>query len=390
MEPILSFGGADITILELIIGALLALIGLLVGLFARRRSGPDPISLRLQEELGAMRAEQTALQGRLAQMSEDTAKRGDLFQKSLDERLSSMTERMGRSLSEQSERSALHLKGLHTRLEVIDRAQANIKELAGEVSGLQSILSNKQSRGAFGEQQMQNLISQLLPPNAYSFQQTLSNRSRVDALIHLPGEHLDVAVDSKFPLESWQRLTNADNTPHIDAARKQFARDCLTHIKAIADKYLITGETYEVAIMFVPSEAIFAELHTFHQDSVINTGFNRRVVVVSPTTFMATLHTMNSVIKDAAVQEQAALIKRELVKLKTNIGLLDDRIKKLQKRYTGMGNDLKDIDISAGKIMKNASTIERVEIETPASQKGQSGGSSGVDLQPPHSSSNLL
>jgi DNA recombination protein RmuC len=363
MEPVLSFGGADITILEIVIGALLVLTGLLVGLFARSKpSGPDPVSLRLQEELSAMRAAQSALQGRLAQMSEDTAKRGDLFQKSLDDRLSNMTERVGRSLTEQTERNAVHLKGLNERLEVIDRAQANIKELAGEVSGLQSILSNKQSRGAFGEKQMQALIEQFLPSRSYSFQYTLSNKNRPDAVIHLPGDHLDVVVDCKFPLEAWQRLVAHENTPEEDTARRQFARDCASHIRAISEKYLIAGETHEVALMFLPSEAIYAELHARFQ-KVVDEGFRRRVVIVSPTTFMATLHTMRAVLKDAVMQEQAGVILKEVSVLLKDTERLEERVGRMIAQYRTLGKTLNEVETSTGKIVKRAANIETLEID---------------------------
>lgn len=380
MEPVFSIGGAGITVLEIVIGILMALAGLLVGIITRPKPKADPIAQRLQEELSAMREAQSALQGRLSQMSEDTAKRGDLFQKSLDERLSSMTERMGRTLSEQTERNSTHLKSLNARLELIDRAQANIKELAGEVSGLQSILSNKQARGAFGETQMQALIEQYLPSRSYSFQFTLSNRSRPDAVIHMPGEHLDVVIDSKFPLEAWQRLVEQENTPTEDAARRQFARDCSGHIKVISEKYLIAGETHEVALMFLPSEAIYAELHA-RFPKVIEDGFQRRVMIVSPTTFMATLHTMRAVLKDAAMQEQAGVILKEVSVLLKDANRLDERLSRVLSQYKTLGKSLDDVEISTGKITKRASQIENLELDDGADADGALPASTGSSSQ---------
>ncbi|WP_189496826.1 DNA recombination protein RmuC [Algimonas arctica] len=360
MEPILTYGPIDLTALELVCGMVLLLLGLWFGSLLRPKDDAT------KSELMAMRGQQAELQGRLAQLSEEQAQRGDLFQKSLDERLATMTERVGRSITEQSETSAGHLKRLDTRLEVIDRAQANIKELASEVSGLQSILSNKQSRGAFGEKQMQSLIEQFLPARTYSFQQTLSNRARVDALIHLPGDHLDVAVDSKFPLEAWQRLIASEDTvvgeaDNRDTAKRQFAVDCTKHIKDIAAKYLLPGETHEIALMFLPSEAIYAELHS-RFPKVIERGFTDRVMIVSPTTFMATLHTMNAVLKDAAMREQATVILDEVTKISADVRRLDDRIAKLQSHYDGGLEMMRQARISTDKITRRADRIEQLEL----------------------------
>lgn len=355
MEPVTTFSGADVTVLEIVIGLALLLLGMVFGAMFKRDGST-------KTELMAMRGQQAELQGRLAQLSDEQAQRGDLFQKSLDERLAAMTDRVGRSLSEQSEKSAGHLKQLDTRLEVIDRAQANIKELAGEVSGLQSILSNKQSRGAFGEKQMQSLIEQFLPARTYSFQQTLSNRARVDALIHLPGDHLDVAVDSKFPLEAWQRLVASDETMNNEFARREFAADCTKHIKDIAAKYLLPGETHDIALMFLPSEAIYAELHS-RFPKVIERGFTDRVMIVSPTTFMATLHTMNAVLKDAAMREQATVILDEVTKICTDVRRLDERIGKLQSHYDGGMEMMRQARISTDKITRRAERIEQLDLE---------------------------
>lgn len=356
MEPVLTFGAIELTVLEILLGVALLLLGLWIGSWLRPKDNTT------KSELMAMRGQQAELQGRLAQLSEEQAQRGDLFQKSLDERLAAMADRVGRSISEQTEKSAVHLKQLDTRLEVIDRAQANIKALAGEVSGLQSILSNKQSRGAFGEKQMQSLIEQFLPARTYSFQQTLSNRARVDALIHLPGDHLDVAVDSKFPLEAWQRLVASDDMINSDAARRQFAVDCTKHIRDIAAKYLIPGETHEIALMFLPSEAIYAELHS-RFPKVIERGFTDRVMIVSPTTFMATLHTMNAVLKDAAMREQATVILDEVSKISADVRRLDERIGKLQSHYDGGLEMMRQARISTDKITRRADRIEQLDLD---------------------------
>ena len=312
MEPIVSYSGLELTLVEIILGAALLLLGALLTLiFARRDNGAR--EAKLENHLAQMTQRQTELQGRLAQMAEDSATRETQLRESLDTRLNTVSERVGKSLTDTQERNSANLKQLHERLALIDRAQKNIETLSGEVSGLQSLLSNKQSRGAFGEKQMQDLIANYLPKNGYSFQHTLSNGKRVDALIHLPGDQGDVAIDSKFPMEAWRRLTEADNTPAEAQAAKEFARDVLVHIKAVAEKYLVFGETHDVAMLFLPSEAIYAELHA-NFPQVIEKGFSQKVMIVSPTTFMATLHTMRAVMKDAAMREQAHIIQREVAK----------------------------------------------------------------------------
>ena len=367
MEPLISYSGLDLTLVEIILGAALLLLGALVTLiFARRGNGAR--EAKLENHLSQMTERQTELQGRLAQMAEDSATRETQLRESLDSRLNKVSERVGQSIEATQERNSTSLKQLHERLALIDRAQKNIETLSGEVSGLQSLLSNKQSRGAFGEKQMQDLIANYLPANGYSFQHTLSNGKRVDALIHLPGDQGDVAIDSKFPMEAWRRLTEADNTPDEAQAAKDFARDVLVHIKSVAEKYLIFGETHDVAMLFLPSEAIYAELHA-NFPQVIEKGFSQKVMIVSPTTFMATLHTMRAVMKDAAMREQAHIIQREVGMMAKDVSLLDDRVAKLQSHFNQSNEDIRKIRISTEKITKRADKIESLDVqeETPAS-----------------------
>jgi len=364
MEPLVSYSGLELTLVEFILGAALLLLGALITLIFARR-GNDAREKKLESHLSQMTERQTELQGRLAQMAEDSATRETQLRESLDTRLNTVSERVGKSLSDTQERNSENLKQLHERLALIDRAQKNIETLSGEVSGLQSLLSNKQSRGAFGEKQMQDLISNYLPKNGYSFQHTLSNGKRVDALIHLPGDQGDVAIDSKFPMEAWRRLTEADNTEHEAQAGKDFARDVLKHIKDIADRYLIFGETHDVAMLFLPSEAIYAELHA-NFPQVIEKGFSQKVMIVSPTTFMATLHTMRAVMKDAAMREQAHIIQREVGMMAKDVSLLDERVAKLQTHFNQTGEDIRKIRISTEKITKRADKIESLDVQEEA------------------------
>jgi len=355
MEPIIEAGNFSITLIELVGALALILLTVLITLFLTRKS-----SQILGSHLTQMNRQQSELQGRLSQMAEDAAQRETKFRESLDQRLDNVSERVGKSIVDTQERNSENLKQLHERLALIDRAQKNIETLSGEVSGLQNLLSNKQARGAFGEKQMQDLITDYLPANAYSFQATLSNKKRVDALIHMPGEQGDVAIDSKFPLESWRRLTEAENTPEEIAARRDFARDVQVHIKDIANKYLIFGETHDVAMMFLPSEAVYAELHT-HFPKVIEAGFKQKVMIVSPTTFMATLHTMRAVMKDAAMREQAHIIQKEVGLMAKDVTLLDQRVTKLQQHFNQSTEDIRQIRISTEKITKRADKIDALE-----------------------------
>ncbi len=359
MEPIISYSGLEISLAELILGAALMLLGALIAIAFTRKGGA-----RMDAYLGDMNKQHAELQGRLSQYSIDAAKREANLQDNLNLRLDQMTQNVGKSLSETQERSSQNLKALHERLALIDRAQKNIETLSSEVSGLQSILSNKQSRGAFGEKQMQDLIENFLPPNAYSFQETLSNGKRVDALIHLPGDQGHVAVDSKFPMESWRRLAGAETDADKLTTAREFRRDITIHIKAIAGKYLIFGETYEIALMFLPSEAIYAELHTNFSD-LVEKGFVQKVMIVSPTTFMATLHTMRAVMKDAAMREQAHIIQKEVGVLADDVRRLSERTTKLQTHFKQASKDVDDILISSSKITGRADKIGQLDLPTP-------------------------
>jgi DNA recombination protein RmuC len=361
MEPIVEFSGASITLTEILLAALLVLIAIILTALIMRR-GKSAETRELKRHLGEMRSEQSNLQGRLSQFAEDSERRDANFADVLDTRLAGVSDRVGRSLELAQTRTGENLSKLNERLSLIDQAQSNIKALAGEVSSLQSVLSNKQARGAFGEKQMQDLIRAFLPTRAFTFQHTLSNNTRVDALIHMPEGHGDVAVDSKFPLESWRRMIEAEGSFETKAAKSDFRADVLRHIRDIARKYLIEGETYELALLFLPSDAIFSEVHS-HFDDVIDKGFSQRVVVVSPTTFMATLHTMQAVMNDAEIQKNAALIKREVSVMSEDVARLGERVARLQKHFRQADQDISDIQISTRKITTRAKKIGKVEFE---------------------------
>jgi DNA recombination protein RmuC len=312
------------------------------------------------------------LQGRLAQMSDSQAAtqaaaaerlqaQERVLTRNLEERLADFGKRVGDRLQEQTTQATRSLTDLRERLAVIDAAQKNITALSSQVVGLQDILSNKQARGAFGEIQMQDLVQATLPPSAYSFQATLNGGSRVDCLLLLPNPPGPIALDAKFPLESYRALREARDEAATAVARRQFATALRTHARSIAEKYIVAGETADSALMFLPSEAVYAELHAGFPN-LVEECFRARVWVVSPTTLMATLTTVRAVLKDVRLLEQSHLIQAELHRLMDDIGRLDERAGKLQRHFEQAGEDLRQIRISTEKVGKRAERIEELQI----------------------------
>jgi DNA recombination protein RmuC len=226
---------------------------------------------------------------------------------------------------------------------------------------LKDILSNKQARGAYGQAQMEAIIRDALPVGMYEFQCTLSNRSRPDCVIRLPGTANAIVIDSKFPLECFQALKCASTEDEKKGSIARVRADVLKHVKDIADKYLIVGEVQPPAMMFVPSESIYAELHDGFSD-VIQKAQREQVVIVSPNILMLAVNTVQTVLKDARMREQASQIQKEVGALMKDVGLLADRVEKLQRHFNQADGDLKDILISAGKITARGERIEKVEL----------------------------
>ncbi len=281
--------------------------------------------------------------------------------KTLDERLSNLTHRMGEGLLEQTKSTAKHMSTLAERLAVIDTAQKNIMDLSEQMVGLQDILSNKQTRGAFGEVQLNMLVTNALPPSAYSFQETLSNGKRVDCLLHLPNPPGSICIDSKFPLESYQALQASENDQDKLIASRAFKAAVQKHIKDINEKYILPGETAESALMFLPSESIYAELHANFTD-VVEQSYRAKVWIVSPTTLMATLNTVRAVLKDARMREEAGRIQKEVMILMDDVGRLDKRVENLDRHFTQTHKDIRDIQITTGKITKRGERIEEIQL----------------------------
>ncbi len=282
----------------------------------------------------------------------------------MEERLTDFSKRVGDRLQESSTRSHNALADLRERLAVIDRAQKNITELSTQVVGLQDILSNKQARGSFGEIQLKDLVETILPPSAYAFQATLGNGRRADCLLKLPNPPGPIAIDSKFPLESYEALRTATDDTARTRARRQLSADLRTHIQDIAQRYIVPGETAESALMFLPSEAVYAELHASLRN-VVEESYRARVWIVSPTTLMATLNTMRAVLKDVQMRKQTGVIQIEVIRLLEDVTRLDERAGKLQRHFEQAGDDLRQIRISTDKVTRRGLRIEELEFEEP-------------------------
>jgi DNA recombination protein RmuC len=312
------------------------------------------------------------LQGRLAQMSQSQVAtqatvverlqaQERILTRSLEERLGELGQRVGDRLQEQTTQATKSLSELRERLAVIDAAQKNITELSSQVVGLQDILANKQARGAFGEIQMQDLVRGALPPSAYSFQATLGAGVRVDCLLLLPNPPGAIALDAKFPLESYRALREARDEAALAQARRQFSIALKAHVRAIAEKYIVPGETADSALMFLPSEAVYAELHA-NFPALVEESFRSRVWIVSPTTLMATLTTVRAVLKDVHLREQAHIIQGELRRLLDDVSRLDERVAKLQRHFEQATEDVRQIRISTEKVGKRAERIEELQV----------------------------
>mgnify|MGYP002725706309 CR=1 FL=1 len=336
---------------SLLIIAMIIVVVVAAAAFMAGRRGNGESSEDLERILRA----QDTLSGRMQQS-----------ESSLNERLEALTKRLGDGLTHQTEKTGEQLKGLHERLAVIDSAQKNITDLSQQMVGLQDILSNKQARGAFGEIQLQDLITATLPPSAYDFQVTLSNGKRADCLLTLPNPPGAIAIDSKFPLESFEKLRNAGDDQAKTQAEREFRDAVRKHVIDIAERYIIAGETAESALMFLPSEAVYAELHANFRN-VVEESFKRRVWIVSPTTLMATLNTVRAILKDARMREQAGVIQEEVIKLLEDVGRLDKRVANLQGHFELASKDIHEIRVSSDKVSKRGEKIDNLQFddETP-------------------------
>lgn len=311
-------------------------------------NGQAQLAQTLEQRLATV---QQQMQDRLA----DNAMRS---QRSMTE----LQDRMRESLHGNSKQTTTSLTQLQERLAAIDRAQDNITKLSGDVLSLQDILSNKQTRGAFGEIQLRDIVSKALPSDSYAMQYTLSNGKRADCLIHLPNPPGPIVIDSKFPLEAYEALRAADNDHAMKLAVAQMKVAVKKHINDISEKYIIEGETADGALMFLPSEAVYAELHANFPE-LVRAGFDARVWIVSPTTCMATLNTMRAILKDARMREQAGEIRKMLRNLHRDVELVVERAGKLETHFDQARRDVEGISTAAERAGKRAAKLDNFDFE---------------------------
>ena len=305
---------------------------------------------------------QQQLAGGLSHVSEAAAKSQAQMLQLMEKRLADVSGKMQENLQGSAQRTAKSLGELQQRLQAIDKAQENITKLSGDVLSLQDILSNKQTRGAFGEIQLKDIVSKALPADSYAWQATLSNGKRADCLIHLPNPPGPIVIDSKFPLEAYEALRNAETQEQLTRAAQAMRASVRTHIKAISERYILEGETADGALMFVSSEAVYAELHANFPE-LVREGFAARVWIVSPTTCMATLNTMRAILKDARMREQAGAIRKMLRQLHRDVELVVERVDKLNTHFHQARGDLEGIGVAAERAGKRAAKLDNFDFE---------------------------
>ncbi|WP_417268301.1 DNA recombination protein RmuC [Celeribacter baekdonensis] len=372
MDKITEAGLALDQMMILIFGGIAALVLIMVILLfvsvrrsgaAMRMSGPMMQQMgRLGQTVQHLSDGQHQLAGGLQHVSEAQAAAQSHMIQMMEKRLSDVSLAMSENLQGSARRTAHSLGELQQRLETIDKAQANIEKLSGNVLSLQDILSNKQTRGAFGEIQLNDIVSKALPKDSYTLQATLSNGRRADCLIHLPNPPGPIVVDSKFPLEAYEALRRADTQWELNEAAKMMRTSVKKHISDISEKYILEGETADGALMFLPSEAVYAELHANFPE-LVREGFDKKVWIVSPTTCMATLHTMRAILKDARMREQAGAIRKELSLLSGDVERLGQRVGNLDRHFGQASKDLEEIKISAEKAGKRANRLDNFDFE---------------------------
>ena len=348
-----------------IIFLVVILVIFVVRIAIRSSYSTDPLIKQMEsisERVQLIGDGQQQLAGGLTHVSESQAAQQSNMIKLMEARLAAVQEQMSLNLNSSAKNTAKSLGELQQRLVTIDKAQDNIQKLSGDVLSLQDILSNKQTRGAFGEIQLQEIVSKALPSDAYDWQVTLSNGKRADCLIHLPNPPGPIVIDSKFPLEAYEALRNASTDWEANEAAKFMRTSVRAHIKAISEKYILDGETADGALMFLPSESVYAELHANFPE-LVRDGFEASVWIVSPTTCMATLNTMRAILKDARMREQAGAIRTALRLLHRDVELVADRVEKLNTHFGQARKDIEGISIAAERAGKRAYKLDNFDFE---------------------------
>lgn len=321
-------------------------------------------SRELEGHLARMIQVQNEMTGRIKMMDEGLTSRTSALARMVDDRLDMQGQRVGQAIESTSTKTAETLNQLNERLAVIDRAQGTITQLSSQVVTLQSILSNKQTRGAFGQGRMEAIIGDGFATGSFAFQYTLSTGKRPDCVIFMPNGGPKLVVDAKFPLESWQRMGEAE----LEADRKQaeagFRRDVLYHVKSIAESYLIPDETQDTALMFVPSESIFADIHERFED-VVQKSMRARVLIVSPSMLLLAVQVIQGLLRDVRMKEEAHKIQKEVRDMLDDVGRLKDRVLALQKHFAQANDDISNILTSTHKVVRRGERISTMELDEP-------------------------
>jgi DNA recombination protein RmuC len=316
----------------------------------------------LEERLAEVLRIQNEAAGRVHEMGQALAGRQAEMARAVNERLDSVTHRVGQSMEQTTRNTMDSLRALHERLGIIDNAHKNLTELTSQVTTLRDVLANKQARGAFGQARMEAIVQDGLPKGAYAFQHTLSNNKRPDCVIFLPDQR-PLCIDAKFPLESVTALRDARSDEERKAATQRLRQDVMKHVADIADKYLVPGETQDTALMFVPSESVYAEIHDGFDD-VVQRAYRARVVLVSPSLLMLAIQVMQQILKDARMRDAADQIRTEVMSMADDLARLRERVLKLQSHFGQVNEDVRQILISADKIEKRAGRIEELDFSS--------------------------
>ena len=368
-QTLFMFGDWPVRVTEALIGfGALALILLLVIAIVVARSGKRGGEFALAQAMRAQELEtrlnevlrtQSEANGRVDAMAQALAGRQADMARAVNERLDSVTHRVGQSMEQTTRNTMDSLRALHERLGIIDNAHKNLTDLTSQVTTLRDVLANKQSRGAFGQARMEAIVQDGMPQGSYEFQYTLSSGKRPDCVVFLPDQR-PLCIDAKFPLEAMTALHDARSDEEKKVAIQRLRSDVMKHVSDIAEKYLIAGETQDTALMFVPSESVYAEIHDGFDD-IIQKAYRARVVLVSPSLLMLAIQVMQQILKDARMRDAADQIRTEVLNLGDDLNRLRDRVLKLQNHFGQANEDVRQILISADKIEKRAGRIEELD-----------------------------
>jgi DNA recombination protein RmuC len=369
-EIFLVIGGTAVTVGEALTGfacIVLVLLGTIAFMLTRAARARGEEAARhdvhvgeLEERMAELARIQADTAGRVHTMGEVISGRQSELARAVHERLDSVTHRIGQSMQAQTQSTMANLAKLNERLAVIDNAQKNITDLSSQVTSLRQVLANKQARGAFGQGRMEAIVEDGLPKGSYAFQHTLSNNRRPDCAVFLPNDERPLIIDAKFPLEAITALQEARSAEQKEAAARRIRQDVTKHVADIAERYLIPGETQDMALMFVPSESVYAELYDGFDD-LIQKAYRSQVVLVSPSLLMLAIQVMQQIQKDARMREAAHEIRTEVGYLMDDLGRLHERVLNLQKHFGQANKDIAEIVTSAEKVAKRGGRIESLE-----------------------------